>query len=48
MMEMIRCPECNSENLVKYGKIIVARKWVQKYLCKDCGLNTHKPKVEVK
>jgi transposase-like protein len=46
-MNKIKCPECNSENLVKAGKCIVKREETQVYRCKDCKRLTHKPIVEV-
>ena len=45
----MQCPECGSENLIKYGK-----KWAtengqrvrkQRYQCIDCGRVTEKPLV---
>ena len=47
---MIRCPECNSQDVVKAGE----RTWYRKhkephlktkkaYLCRGCGLTTVKP-----
>lgn len=47
MGEDIKCPECQSSNLKRFGK-----KWVrigenrqleQQYQCKDCGRITVKP-----
>ena len=45
------CPECNSVNLVKYGKRwkknddTQKRELLQQYQCKDCGRITHKPET---
>ena len=33
----MRCPECNSEKVVKAGKEWRKRERVQRYRCKECG-----------
>ena len=33
---IMECTHCNSENVVKFGKIPKSGKWYQRYLCKDC------------
>lgn len=42
----MKCPECNSVRLIKFGKKFSNRRLVQQYQCKDCGRITIKPKVE--
>jgi predicted RNA-binding Zn-ribbon protein involved in translation (DUF1610 family) len=45
-MEVLRCPECGSEKLIKYGnRVFIARKLVSQYLCKDCGRRTVHPVI---
>jgi len=46
---IMKCPECNSENLIKLGKKFSKnketgnRKRIQQYQCKECGRITIKP-----
>jgi transposase-like protein len=48
----MKCPKCQSENLVKSGKqpmfcksdgIIIISEYKQRYHCKDCHKDTIKP-----
>jgi DNA-directed RNA polymerase subunit RPC12/RpoP len=47
---MIRCPECNSTRLIKFGTKFARnartgrRHAVQQYQCKNCGRITIKPR----
>jgi len=47
---MLRCPECNSDGLIKFGTKFARdarsdkRRLVQQYQCKNCGRITIKPR----
>jgi transposase-like protein len=43
---VLKCPVCNSDNLIKIGKCVVKNQWTQRYLCKNCLKVTYKPVVE--
>jgi transposase-like protein len=47
MVEEIKCPECKSNNLKRFGKKWVkvdgVRQLKQQYQCNDCGRITVKP-----
>lgn len=40
----LRCPECNSTRIIKFGKVWQGRKKKQRYQCLACGRTTIKPK----
>lgn len=44
--EQMKCPECGSTRLIKYGKRFIRSKKreIQQYQCKNCGRITIKPK----
>ena len=52
MVEGYRCPECNGDNLVKFGtkwgKVDGKRQLKQQYQCCDCGRITINPISENK
>ena len=51
---MLRCPECNSTKLIKFGRKFTRdrqtdkRHLVQQYQCKSCGRITIKPRGDNK
>ena len=46
-MEIRKCPECGSTNLVIYGsRVWINREQLTNYRCKDCGRLTVYPVIE--
>lgn len=49
-IRLMKCPECGSDSLTKFGKKFVwrgeKREKVQQYQCRDCGRITINPVVK--
>jgi len=40
----LKCPECGSKRLIKFGKRWIRRRQIQQWQCRNCGRITVYPK----